>query len=295
MNATTQPATAIVMVEKFVDWAISSQAGQEWAEGSTTSESNPDRMESPRARSSMPYSKPVIGVYYILHDATGSAYVGGSKSVMKRIATHKRELRQGAHRNSNLQRIHDEYGMDSLRFEIVERCGADALKDREQAHIDGAAFHLVNKSLTVYAISDGSKQSATMRKKWASFDHGTREAIGAKISTSVKERYADDAEYLAGNAVRLAEARSCDAFKANHQSPEANRKRSAATRQHWQDADIAADRVKRIKAGMASVANIANSCKHCGTDFVGPKRQKWCGPKCRVAGFYASHPGYRKC
>lgn len=35
MNATTQPATANVMAEKVMDWAISSQAAEGSVEGST--------------------------------------------------------------------------------------------------------------------------------------------------------------------------------------------------------------------------------------------------------------------
>jgi HNH endonuclease len=38
------------MLEKSVDWAISSQAAQEWVEGSTTRSSSPERMKGPRVQ-----------------------------------------------------------------------------------------------------------------------------------------------------------------------------------------------------------------------------------------------------
>jgi len=53
MNTTTQLVTVNVMVKKFMDWAISSQASLGEDEGSTTNRSNLDQAKRTRARGGM--------------------------------------------------------------------------------------------------------------------------------------------------------------------------------------------------------------------------------------------------
>lgn len=286
MNATTQPVTAIVMAEKFVDWAISSQAAQEWVEGSTTSGFSPDRMKPPRARGDMPYTNKITGIYCIFHDGSASVYIGGSRNVAHRLVGHRSDLRRGKHVCKELQRLHDATGMASLRFELVEVCDASDLKRTEQAHMDAATFKLLNV-MRASENTQSDQRAIAMRKVWADVGDAERAAYGARVSAGVKLRYAEDGEYLARNAANLARNRASEAFKAAHQSPEANRKRSAATREHWQDQAHAADRIVKIKEGMALVSNVPGTCGMCGAAFVGPKTQRWCSPQCRMAGFNA--------
>lgn len=47
-------------------------------------------------------------------------YVGQSVNMRARIARHKRELRNGTHRNAHLQNVANKYGVDALSFCVVE-------------------------------------------------------------------------------------------------------------------------------------------------------------------------------
>lgn len=79
----------------------------------------------------------VQGVYGIVNAVNGHRYVGSSKNVAARSATHFRMLRSGAHHSSHLQRAWDVYGASSFMVVLLEVV-ADAgdLKAREQIYID---------------------------------------------------------------------------------------------------------------------------------------------------------------
>ena len=51
---------------------------------------------------------------------TGQAYIGSSRSVELRRLTHIEGLEGGVHHCKQLQKVHNDHGMSSLRFEILE-------------------------------------------------------------------------------------------------------------------------------------------------------------------------------
>lgn len=67
----------------------------------------------------------VRGVYLIRCLASGEVYVGSSRTVRLRIATHRRALCKGAHFNAALQAAWDTYGASAFQFDVLELVPVD--------------------------------------------------------------------------------------------------------------------------------------------------------------------------
>ena len=48
-------------------------------------------------------------------------YIGSSNDVMRRLKTHKRELKNGSHNNLLLQHEYNKYGVDNFIFKIIDQ------------------------------------------------------------------------------------------------------------------------------------------------------------------------------
>lgn len=71
------------------------------------------------------------GIYCIRSISQNKIYVGQSVDLNRRILNHKYLLKKGKHSNEILQRHHDKYGINDLKFEIIEFCGIKKLDERE--------------------------------------------------------------------------------------------------------------------------------------------------------------------
>lgn len=78
----------------------------------------------------------VSGVYLLRCDYDDRVYVGSSNDIHKRWSSHVGFLRKRIHANANLQEIADQYGVDCLRYEILEKCSHASLRQCEQRHLD---------------------------------------------------------------------------------------------------------------------------------------------------------------
>ncbi len=76
------------------------------------------------------------GVYYILNIINGKRYIGSSVNIKQRWRAHLRELRNGIHCNSHLQRAFDKYGEAVFVFEILENTERTKCVQREQYYLD---------------------------------------------------------------------------------------------------------------------------------------------------------------
>ena len=74
------------------------------------------------------------GVYKITNNITGYFYIGSSKNIEKRWASHKCPSTWKKYPNVKLYKAMAQYGRDNFVFEIIEK--TDNLKDREQYWID---------------------------------------------------------------------------------------------------------------------------------------------------------------
>lgn len=77
----------------------------------------------------------MTGIYKITCLATDEVYIGQSVAIARRWATHKRELKNGIHYNTHLQRTYNKYGEESFSYEILEQCPKNKLNEREKFYI----------------------------------------------------------------------------------------------------------------------------------------------------------------
>jgi group I intron endonuclease len=77
------------------------------------------------------------GIYVIRNATTGREYVGSSRDVAQRLATHRRRLESGRHNNGALQADWLIYGPEAFTFAQVETCEPTelALQEAEDRHI----------------------------------------------------------------------------------------------------------------------------------------------------------------
>ncbi len=57
---------------------------------------------------------------YTITSVSGNRYVGSTTNYKRRTATHKRELLAGVHKNVPLTRAAARYGIDALKFEVLD-------------------------------------------------------------------------------------------------------------------------------------------------------------------------------
>ena len=76
----------------------------------------------------------IAGVYKITNNITGDFYIGSSKDIKLRWASHKRPSAQKRLPNSKLYKAMASYGLDNFTFEIIEK--TDNLREREQYYIE---------------------------------------------------------------------------------------------------------------------------------------------------------------
>jgi group I intron endonuclease len=75
-------------------------------------------------------------IYCIENTINGKSYIGGTDSIKRRFASHKRDLKRGNHRNAHLQNAWNKYGKDAFRFEILEEVPKEKLIEVEQQYLD---------------------------------------------------------------------------------------------------------------------------------------------------------------
>ncbi len=76
------------------------------------------------------------GVYFIIHRASGRAYIGSAVDIYSRWTVHRCVLRKGVHHSVHLQRVWDKYGESEFKFVIVEECEVEVLLEVEQSYLD---------------------------------------------------------------------------------------------------------------------------------------------------------------
>lgn len=119
-----------------------------------------------------------IGVYKIVNKRNGKYYVGSSVEIEKRFWRHKKELINGKHHCDYLQRAWNKYGEENFSFEIVHECATEEeARELEQHYLDTEYSVLYNTS----KLSSGGDLISY---------HPLRDEIVAKMTKSVKERYA---------------------------------------------------------------------------------------------------------
>jgi group I intron endonuclease len=146
------------------------------------------------------------GIYMIYHKQNPNKfYIGSAASKGKRKHTsgiyirwlkHLNELKYGTHHSKYLQNIVNKYGIDGLRFKIVEICLPDICIQREQYYLD--TLNPVFNSCKIAGNSSGYKHTLETKKKMSDQRIGKKRKpmsleTKKKISNSAKKR---DLSYL---------------------------------------------------------------------------------------------------
>lgn len=87
-------------------------------------------------------------IYKISNIIDDRVYVGSTINLNKRWNEHKRDLIRNKHFNNRLQNFVNKYGINSLKFEVIEEISNDILLIREQYYIDKTKnkFNIANNS-----------------------------------------------------------------------------------------------------------------------------------------------------
>lgn len=104
------------------------------------------------------------GIYLITSNAKDRRYVGSAVDLNNRIRGHRNGLKRNKHNNKYMQRHVTKYGIDDLKFTILEFCNKDQLIEREQHYIDllSPEFNLC----PIAGSSLGRKFSEETKKKF---------------------------------------------------------------------------------------------------------------------------------
>ena len=102
----------------------------------------------------------VSGVYVIFNKITMEAYIGQSKNIAKRWATHKSGLRSGTHPNKRLQAAWKNYGESVFVFCVFSLVNSDGLLELENSLISESAGQCYNFTETQRGQGRKSVQGA---------------------------------------------------------------------------------------------------------------------------------------
>lgn len=116
--------------------------------------------------------KKVTGIYKIESITNpNKIYVGSSESIYKRWKGHISDLERNKHGNSKLQNHFNKYGLDDLKFIIIEECDIELLLVQEQYYID-----LIKPFFNICVLAEsrkGIKASNETKEKISSSKKGS--------------------------------------------------------------------------------------------------------------------------
>jgi group I intron endonuclease len=163
------------------------------------------------------------GIYIIRNSVNAKVYVGSAKTLKRRFNAHSQELKRNEHHAPFLQRFVNKYGIDCLRFELLELCAVTELIKREQFHLDNSkaanykfGFNCCPTAGSLLGVKHTAEakanMSAAVRKRMA--DPEARN----KLSAAMKGRFVSEETRQKMSAANLRRVRN----------PETNAKISAA-------------------------------------------------------------------
>ena len=91
------------------------------------------------------------GIYALILEPTGHAYIGSAVDLFMRYRVHMNTLRNGKNHNKVLQFAYDVFGEDSFKFKVLEKLPKDKLQEREFEILknwDGPLFNLLKDART---------------------------------------------------------------------------------------------------------------------------------------------------
>ena len=114
------------------------------------------------------------GVYAIIHQPSGRAYVGSSRNIFRRWRCHANWLNTGKHHAAALLDAWLSDGAAAFTFVVLEQCAPEALREREQEWLDSFEAPLNTSKNTRCPMFDpavAARQGAKMRGRKFSAEH----------------------------------------------------------------------------------------------------------------------------
>lgn len=76
------------------------------------------------------------GIYCIISTIDNRLYIGSTQCFKRRFSEHLKSLTDNTHNNSHLQNFVNKYGIDSIKFYVLEITDLDSLLIKEQYYLD---------------------------------------------------------------------------------------------------------------------------------------------------------------
>lgn len=148
--------------------------------------------------------KIMTGIYKITNKQTGESYVGKSKDIMQRWASHERALLNHTHHSTKLQNDFDTYGgISAFDFSVIEICSPSELNELEQFYI--------NKFDTINNGYNGNKQNDCNERSEITITNAAYKELQNRTGNSYLMTYlylkfnADDRNQIILNQTQLAD------------------------------------------------------------------------------------------
>lgn len=144
------------------------------------------------------------GIYTIMNMETSKVYIGSAKNIKGRWYEHKRNLSNGAHCNSHLQRSWDKYGEGAFKFIVCEYVkNLEQMIGREQYWLD---FHRMYVDVyNIALVVDRPTMCEEVRRKISEARKGIKfsEEHKCKLSEARRgKKLSEEHRYKIGKAMR---------------------------------------------------------------------------------------------
>lgn len=96
-------------------------------------------------------NKYLSGIYQISNNIDNRIYIGSTQCFKRRFTEHLKSLADNAHNNPHLQKFVNKYGIDSIKFEILEVVELENLLLKEQYYLDN--FINFNRDFNICKIA----------------------------------------------------------------------------------------------------------------------------------------------
>jgi len=218
------------------------------------------------------------GIYQIQSKINGKKYIGSGINLKERKNRHLRDLEKESHHNGHLQNHINKYGLDDLKFSILEFCMKKKLIEREQYYMDllQPEFNINLKADSplgikrsektkqkISKIHKGRKYSKEVRKRnsEAHKGHIHTEEHKRKISESLKGKYTGKANSMYGKHLSEEHKRKISkGNKGKKMSEEAKRKCSESKKgeknpnygKHW---EVSEETKKKLSLARKTIKN----------------------------------------
>lgn len=108
------------------------------------------------------------GIYFIYNNVNGKYYIGSSKNLKRRFATHKSNLRNNSHCNNHLQNAWNLYGEENFTFQVERRCHDVNVLINQEKKMIRIFKPEYNKSIVInnsFCLSKETKQKISEKSK----------------------------------------------------------------------------------------------------------------------------------